>query len=46
VLVIAIAMVAPIALSTASGVRGEQQDRLNAACSLGAKRRSSLPTSS
>ncbi|MBE1206612.1 ABC transporter permease subunit [Aminobacter carboxidus] len=31
VLVIAIAMVAPIALSTASGVRGVQQDRLSAA---------------
>lgn len=39
VLVIAIAMVAPIALSTASGVRGVQQDRLNAARPLGATRR-------
>lgn len=39
VLVIAIAMVAPIALSTASGVRGVQEDRLNAARSLGATRR-------
>ncbi|WP_406873204.1 taurine ABC transporter permease TauC [Aminobacter sp. P9b] len=38
VLVIAIAMVAPIALSTASGVRGVQQDRLSAASSLGATR--------
>ncbi|MBT1159940.1 taurine ABC transporter permease TauC [Aminobacter anthyllidis] len=39
VLVIAIAMVAPIALSTASGVRNVQQDRLSAARSLGATRR-------
>jgi len=39
VLVIAIAMVAPIALSTASGVRNVQQDRLNAARSLGATHR-------
>ena len=31
-------MVAPIALSTASGVRGVQQDRLNAARSFGASR--------
>jgi taurine transport system permease protein len=38
ILVIAIAMVAPIALSTASGVRGVQQDRLNAARSFGATR--------
>jgi taurine transport system permease protein len=38
ILVIAIAMVAPIALSTASGVRGVQQDRLNAARSFGASR--------
>jgi taurine transport system permease protein len=38
VLVIAIAMVAPIALSTASGVRGVQQDRVNAARSFGASR--------
>ena len=36
VLVIAIAMLAPIALSTASGVRGVSQDRINAARSLGA----------
>lgn len=39
VLVIAIAMVAPIALSTASGVRGVQRDRISAARSLGASRR-------
>ncbi len=39
VLVIAIAMVAPIALSTASGVRNVQQDRISAARSLGASRR-------
>lgn len=39
VLVIAIAMVAPIALSTAAGVRGVQQDRVNAARALGASRR-------
>jgi len=38
ILVITIAMVAPIALSTASGVRGVQQDRVNAARSFGASR--------
>ncbi|MBZ9703313.1 MULTISPECIES: ABC transporter permease subunit [unclassified Mesorhizobium] len=39
VLVIAIAMLAPVALSTASGVRGVSQERINAARSLGATRR-------
>jgi taurine transport system permease protein len=38
VLVIAIAMVAPIALSTAAGVRGVQRDCVNAARSFGATR--------
>lgn len=38
VLVIAIAMLAPIALSTAAGVRGVSQDRINAARTLGASR--------
>ena len=38
ILVIAIAMVAPVALSTAAGVRGVQQDRINAARSFGASR--------
>ncbi|MER8752615.1 ABC transporter permease subunit [Mesorhizobium sp. M1050] len=38
ILVIAIAMLAPIALSTASGVRGVSQERVNAARSLGATR--------
>jgi taurine transport system permease protein len=38
ILVIAIAMVAPIALSTAAGVRGVQRDRTNAARSFGATR--------
>jgi taurine transport system permease protein len=38
VLVIAIAMLAPVALSTASGVRGVSQERINAARSLGATR--------
>ncbi|MER9139995.1 ABC transporter permease subunit [Mesorhizobium sp. M0830] len=38
ILVIAIAMLAPIALSTASGVRGVSQERINAARSLGATR--------
>lgn len=38
VLVIAIAMLAPIALSTAAGVRGVSQERLNAARTLGATR--------
>ncbi|RVB74423.1 MULTISPECIES: ABC transporter permease subunit [unclassified Mesorhizobium] len=36
ILVIAIAMLAPVALSTASGVRGVSQERVNAARSLGA----------
>ncbi|MER8633741.1 ABC transporter permease subunit [Mesorhizobium opportunistum] len=36
ILVIAIAMLAPVALSTASGVRGVSQERINAARSLGA----------
>ena len=39
VLVIAIAMLAPVALSTAAGVKGRQPDRINAARSLGASRR-------
>lgn len=38
VLVIAIAMVAPIAISTAAGVRGVRQDKVNAARSFGATR--------
>ncbi len=38
VLVIAIAMIAPIALSTAAGVRGVNRDRVNAARALGASR--------
>ncbi|MFA6267798.1 MAG: ABC transporter permease subunit [Pseudolabrys sp.] len=38
ILVIAIAMLAPVALSTASGVRGVSQERSNAARSLGATR--------
>lgn len=38
VLVIAIAMLAPIALSTAAGVRGANPDRLRAARALGASR--------
>lgn len=38
VLVIAIAMLAPVALSTAAGVRGVSQERINAARSLGATR--------
>jgi taurine transport system permease protein len=38
VLIIAIAMLAPIVISTASGVKGVDQDRLNAARSLGATR--------
>jgi taurine transport system permease protein len=38
ILVIAIAMVAPIALSAAAGVRGVSQDRINAARALGATR--------
>ena len=38
VLVIAIAMLAPVALSTAAGVKGVSQDRVNAARSLGASR--------
>ncbi|PSJ64728.1 ABC transporter permease subunit [Kumtagia ephedrae] len=38
VLVIAIAMLAPIALSTAAGVRGVSRERINAARSLGATR--------
>lgn len=42
VLVIAIAMLAPIALSTAAGVKGVNQDRVNAARSLGAKRQQVL----
>ena len=36
VLVIAIAMIAPIALSTAAGVKGVSRERVNAARSLGA----------
>ncbi|MGX5831601.1 ABC transporter permease subunit [Mesorhizobium sp. 43Arga] len=39
ILVIAIAMLAPVALSTASGVRGVSQERINAARSLGATKR-------
>lgn len=39
ILVIAIAMLAPVALSTASGVRGVSRERVNAARSLGATRR-------
>ncbi|MER8487149.1 ABC transporter permease subunit [Mesorhizobium australicum] len=39
ILVIAIAMLAPVALSTASGVRGVSRERINAARSLGATRR-------
>lgn len=38
VLVIAIAMLAPIALSTASGVKSASRDRVNAARTLGASR--------
>ena len=38
ILVIAIAMLAPVALSTASGVRGVSKERINAARSLGATR--------
>ncbi|MBX3567909.1 MAG: ABC transporter permease subunit [Rhizobiaceae bacterium] len=38
ILVIAIAMLAPIALSTAAGVKGASQERLNAARALGASR--------
>ncbi|QND51049.1 taurine ABC transporter permease TauC [Phyllobacterium sp. 628] len=38
ILVIAIAMLAPIAISTASGVKGASQDRINAARALGATR--------
>jgi taurine transport system permease protein len=38
ILIIAIAMLAPIVISTASGVRGVDQDRVNAARSLGATR--------
>jgi taurine transport system permease protein len=38
ILVIAIAMLAPVALSTASGVRGVSRERVNAARSLGATR--------
>ncbi len=38
VLIIAIAMLAPIVIATASGVRGVATDRLNAARSLGATR--------
>lgn len=38
ILVIAIAMLAPVALSTASGVRGVSQERINAARSLGVTR--------
>ncbi|MER9025073.1 ABC transporter permease subunit [Mesorhizobium sp. M0815] len=38
ILVIAIAMLAPVALSTASGVRGVSQERINAARALGATR--------
>ncbi|TPK13480.1 ABC transporter permease subunit [Mesorhizobium sp. B2-5-7] len=39
ILVIAIAMLAPVALSSASGVRGVSRERVNAARSLGATRR-------
>ncbi|WP_192251901.1 ABC transporter permease subunit [Mesorhizobium caraganae] len=39
ILVIAIAMLAPVALSTASGVRGVSKERINAARSLGATQR-------
>ncbi|MDX8521026.1 ABC transporter permease subunit [Mesorhizobium dulcispinae] len=39
VLVIAIAMLAPVALSTAAGVRGVSHERIDAARSLGATRR-------
>ncbi|UVK39630.1 ABC transporter permease subunit [Mesorhizobium sp. AR10] len=39
ILVIAIAMLAPVALSTAAGVRGVSQERINAARSLGATQR-------
>lgn len=39
ILVIAIAMLAPVALSTASGVRGVSQERIDAARSLGATKR-------
>lgn len=42
VLVIAIAMVAPIALSTTAGVKGVSRERINAARSLGATRRQVL----
>lgn len=42
VLVIAIAMLAPIALSTAAGVRGSSSERINAARALGATRRQVL----
>ncbi len=42
VLVIAIAMLAPIALSTAAGVRGVSKERVNAARSLGATPRQVL----
>lgn len=39
ILVIAIAMLAPVALSTASGVRGVSKERIDAARSLGATQR-------
>ncbi|MDF3152620.1 ABC transporter permease subunit [Mesorhizobium sp. XAP10] len=39
ILVITISMLAPVALSTASGVRGVSQERINAARSLGATQR-------
>ncbi|MER9214007.1 ABC transporter permease subunit [Mesorhizobium sp. M0663] len=39
ILVIGIAMLAPVALSTASGIRGVSQERINAARSLGATQR-------
>ena len=39
ILVIAIAMLAPVALSTASGVRGVSKERIDAARSLGATKR-------
>lgn len=42
VLVIAIAMLAPIALSTAAGVRAASRERINAARTLGASRRQVL----
>lgn len=42
VVVIAIAMLAPIALSTAAGVRGVNRDRVNAARTLGASHRQVL----